>query len=64
MRAPRRDEAFKWLDRAERAGFEVGEYVAKDSDLDPLRGDSRFNALLDRWDEKKAREHREKEKTY
>lgn len=56
------DEAFRWLDRADKAGFEVGEYVGSDTDLDALRSDPRYDALLDRWDEKMAREHREKEK--
>jgi beta-lactamase regulating signal transducer with metallopeptidase domain/Flp pilus assembly protein TadD len=59
-----RDEAFKWLDRADKAGFEVGEHVASDSDLDALRGDPRLSALLDRWDERMAKQHREKEKSY
>ena len=59
-----RDEAFKWLERAERAGFEVGEHVAGDSDLDALRDDPRLDDLLERWDERMAKQHREKEKTY
>jgi len=60
------DEAFQWLDRADKAGFEVGSYMAGDSDLDALRDDSRFKALLDRWDEEMAKQHREKdrEKSY
>ena len=53
------DRAFKWLDRAEKAGFEIGEYVGSDTDLDALRGDPRYDALLERWDHKMAKQHRE-----
>ena len=56
------DGAFKTLDRAEQAGFEVGEYAGTDSDLDALRGDPRFGAMLKRWDEKMAKEHREEQR--
>jgi len=58
------DAAFHWLDRAEKAGFEIGEHAGTDSDLDALRDDPRFNALLERWDQKMAEEHRKTEKTY
>jgi beta-lactamase regulating signal transducer with metallopeptidase domain/Tfp pilus assembly protein PilF len=57
------DGAFKWLDRADAAGFEIGEHVGSDSDLDAIRDDPRYDQMLDRWDQKMAREHREKEKT-
>jgi beta-lactamase regulating signal transducer with metallopeptidase domain/tetratricopeptide (TPR) repeat protein len=57
------DGAFKWLDRAEDAGFEIGEHMGTDNDLDAIRDDPRYDAMLDRWDQKMAREHREKEKT-
>ena len=52
------DGAFKYLDRADQAGFEIGEYVGSDSDMDALRGDARYGAMLKRWDEKMAKEHR------
>jgi Tfp pilus assembly protein PilF len=55
------DGAFKYLDRADQAGFEIGEYVGSDSDLDALRGDARYTAMLKRWDEKMAKEHRGKQ---
>jgi tetratricopeptide (TPR) repeat protein len=57
------DGAFHWLERAEKAGFEIGEHAGSDSDLDALRGDRRFNALLERWDRKMAEQHRKTEKT-
>jgi len=57
------DGAFKYLDRADQAGFEIGEYVGSDSDLDALRGDARYGAMLKRWDEKMAKEHRGKQST-
>jgi beta-lactamase regulating signal transducer with metallopeptidase domain len=53
------DGAFKWLDRADQAGMEIGEHVGSDSDLDALRGDPRYSAMLKRWDEKMAKQHRE-----
>lgn len=53
------DGAFRWLDRADKAGFEIGEHAGLDDDLDALRGDPRFGAILDRWDQKMARQHRE-----
>lgn len=57
------DEAFRWLDKADKAGFEVGEYAGSDSDLDALRDDPRYDDLLERWDQNMARKHLEKEKT-
>ncbi|HEX5032010.1 MAG TPA: tetratricopeptide repeat protein, partial [Candidatus Eisenbacteria bacterium] len=54
------DGAFKYLDRADQAGMEIGEHVGSDSDLDALRGDPRYGAMLKRWDEKMAKEHRAK----
>ncbi len=51
-----RDAAIDWLERAEVAGFDL-EIALKDGDLDPLRSDPRFKALLDR-----VRQQNEKEK--
>ncbi len=42
------DEALTCLDKAVRNGFGHREWLENDSDLDPLRGDSRFEALLKR----------------
>ena len=53
------DGAFRWLDRADKAGFEIGVHAGLDTDLDALRGDPRFGAILDRWDQKMAKQHRE-----
>ena len=54
--------AFQWLDRADKAGFEIGERVGSDTDLDALRDDPRYKAMLERWDQKMAKEHREKQR--
>jgi beta-lactamase regulating signal transducer with metallopeptidase domain/tetratricopeptide (TPR) repeat protein len=56
------DGAFRWLDRADQAGFEIGQHVGADSDLDALRGDPRYSAMLKHWDEKMAKQHREEHK--
>jgi tetratricopeptide (TPR) repeat protein len=44
-RAGKPDGAFIWLQKAEAAGFELGEYLDEDEDLDSLRGDPRFAEL-------------------
>jgi hypothetical protein len=56
------DEAFGFLDRADKVGFEIGAHMGSDTDLDALRGDPRYKAMLDRWDEKMAKEHRERQR--
>jgi Flp pilus assembly protein TadD len=43
----RRDAAFEWLDKSAAAGFEIGNYISGDSDLDGLRSDPRFERFLD-----------------
>jgi tetratricopeptide (TPR) repeat protein len=50
------DAAFAWLDKSEKAGFEVWNYARWDEDLDPLRADPRYKELKKRWKEKE-REH-------
>jgi tetratricopeptide (TPR) repeat protein len=42
------DEAFRWLDRADRAGFDLSGYVGPDDDLDALRTDPRWAELKTR----------------
>jgi tetratricopeptide (TPR) repeat protein len=39
------DEAFRWLDRAARAGFELYGYLVDDDDLKPLHNDPRWTEL-------------------
>ena len=40
--------AMDWLDRAFDAGFDEPLALIKDSDFDPIRGDSAFQAFIDR----------------
>jgi tetratricopeptide (TPR) repeat protein len=44
-RAGRKDEAFRWLERAREAGFDLEPYLRRDDDLRSLRGDPRLAAL-------------------
>src|SRR5690349_9980021 len=44
-RGGRKDEAFRWLERAYAEGFDLEEYLHDDDDLHSLRGDPRFEAL-------------------
>ncbi len=39
------DESFAWLQRAKQAGFDLGDYINDDDDLQSLRRDPRFKAL-------------------
>jgi tetratricopeptide (TPR) repeat protein len=41
-----RDAAFDWLGRARRDGFDLGDYLAGDDDLDSLHDDPRWEPLL------------------
>jgi beta-lactamase regulating signal transducer with metallopeptidase domain/Flp pilus assembly protein TadD len=50
------DAAFAWLDKSEKAGFEVWNHARWDEDLDPLRADPRYRELKARWKEEE-REH-------
>jgi beta-lactamase regulating signal transducer with metallopeptidase domain/Flp pilus assembly protein TadD len=43
-----KDAAFEWLARAESEGFELGNYLRSDDDLDALHGDPRWKALKER----------------
>jgi beta-lactamase regulating signal transducer with metallopeptidase domain/Flp pilus assembly protein TadD len=50
------DAAFVWLDKSEKAGFEVWNSARWDDDLDPLRADPRWTELKKRWkDEERKR---------
>jgi tetratricopeptide (TPR) repeat protein len=44
-RAGKKDDAFRWLEKAYDAGFELEEYLDEDRDLRSLRSDPRFAAL-------------------
>lgn len=44
--AGHRDLAFEWLDRAEKAGFDVAEHADDDEDLHSLHRDPRWKALV------------------
>lgn len=37
-----RDAAFEWLEKSVDAGFDIGDYISGDQDLDSLRSDPRF----------------------
>lgn len=43
-----KDLAFQWLERSERAGFELDHYLYSDEDLEMLHDDPRFAALAER----------------
>jgi Flp pilus assembly protein TadD len=54
------DTAYAWLDKAEKAGFEVGSSARWDEDLDPLKADPRWRELKKKWveeDRKRADAH-------
>jgi beta-lactamase regulating signal transducer with metallopeptidase domain/tetratricopeptide (TPR) repeat protein len=43
-----KDLAFQWLERSERAGFELDNYLYNDEDLEILHDDPRFEAMAQR----------------
>ena len=45
----RADEAMEALERAFALGYRDFEFLMKDQDLDPIRGDARFNRLVERF---------------
>ena len=48
------DEAFEWLNLAIKLGNENRPLYETDKSLDPLRGDERFKALLDKLSSRSA----------
>jgi|CXWL01.1.fsa_nt_gi tetratricopeptide (TPR) repeat protein len=53
------DRALEWLERAyDDEGFRQSGLLREDSDLDPIRGDQRFRALLDRFADRGDDDHR------
>jgi tetratricopeptide (TPR) repeat protein len=61
-RAGNKEMAFGYLARAERAGFDVANRAPSDSDLDPIKGDSRWQELKLRWQAEEDQKDREKNK--
>jgi tetratricopeptide (TPR) repeat protein len=49
------DVAFNWLDKSEKAGFEVWNSARYDEDLDPLKADPRWRELKKRWREEERK---------
>jgi Flp pilus assembly protein TadD len=56
-----RDAAFKWLTKAESAGFDVGNSAPSDDDLDPLKGDPRWKEMKTRWKSQEDQKRYEKD---
>ena len=52
------DDAIRWLERSETAGMDVRDMALSDDDLDPIRGDARFQRMADRWREERRAERR------
>ena len=50
----RKDEAFRQLEEAVKAGFEDADQLSTDDDMKPLRGDPRFAAVVDEVKKKQA----------
>lgn len=48
------DTAFAWLNRAAELGYDVSSTARNDKDLDPLRSDARFRALIESDDHRVA----------
>ena len=44
-----KDEAFLWLEEALKAGFNNGELLTTESDLNSIRDDKRFSQLVNRF---------------
>jgi hypothetical protein len=51
------DEAIRWLQRSEQAGYDVAGTARSDDDLRSLRRDDRFMDMIDRWEAQKDRKH-------
>lgn len=58
-----RDLAIKWLEQAEAKGFDLGNYIDHDDDLDALRSDPRFRAMRDRLSHGHQKSERKKQKS-
>lgn len=51
-RAGNVDDAFDWLNRAAEHGFDDIVHMARDTDLDPIRADPRYGAVVERLGER------------
>jgi len=58
-----KDNALFWLNRSIAAGFDRGDLLRDDSDLDPLRSDSRFKELIQKVSFTKKEDKPGKDKT-
>ncbi|HXI14104.1 MAG TPA: M56 family metallopeptidase [Thermoanaerobaculia bacterium] len=47
-RSGQKDLAVDWLERSEKAGFELSHHIRRDDDLDGLRSEPRFRKMLER----------------
>ena len=54
-----KDAAFEWIEKSYEAGFNVGDYVRGDSDLNSLRSDPRFKRYLDMADVEYKEKHKD-----
>ncbi len=52
------DGAIAWLEKAEKAGFEMWDYARWDDDLEPLHDDARFKAMAKRWKAEAKEKHK------
>ncbi|MFY9553169.1 MAG: tetratricopeptide repeat protein [Blastocatellia bacterium] len=55
-----RDAAFEWLQKSADAGFEIGNYINGDEDLNSLRSDPRFKRFLDMSEDQHKEKHKDK----
>src|SRR5262249_38736829 len=57
-----KDAAFRWLSKAEAAGFDVGNSAPADDDLDQIKGDPRWKEMKMRWQSEEDQENHDKHK--
>lgn len=52
------DSAIAWLEKSEKAGFEMWDYARWDDDLEPLHDDARFKTMAKRWKAEAKAKHK------